>query len=659
METVSTCIYCGTGCLLEYYVENNKIVKIRGHKNDEISRGKPCIKGLTINEVIKKNRVKKPLIRYDKDSEFKEVSWKEAFYFIYNNMKELAEYEIFFSGSGKITNEDNYVIQKFARICLNTNNVDACCSRLCHIATIMGLKDCYGITVPPYNMNDVYGCDVLLIIGSNPFSNYPVYFTKILEAKKKGLKIIAVNSVFNQTSRYADEVLTIRSGSETAFLNILMNEIIRSNAYDKSVENLEGFKKFKEVVNRYDFSLFHKFCCPEFCFKEEKKCRNCTEKFNRILELIKDSKSFGAIHGMSLTQHLNATGNVHSLLNLLILKNGKLLSSRGEISVQGVGDMCCSPNSLPTGDFSTISKLESLWENEIPITKGKNLIEAFVLSPTKAAFIHSMNIALSLPALKTVHKNLKSTFLVCADSHFNFTMKFANVVLPTPMLMEREGTITNGEGRVRYVRKVRNGYGIEPWKIYVGISKFFKKEDRFNYRNAHDIFCEIVKVIPSYSHIGPKKVYSGEDAFVSKAIKYKKFIPEEFKGVESMISGKYPFVLTTFRQPHHFLHGDITKNSKTLCKLDLFKDAVLINGEDAKKLNLKNGDGVRIYNEIGEIYANIKIDKMMPRHMLGVLIHYESMVVNKLFPARFDELSYTPNYKTVSVNIERTSDSFS
>ena len=59
-KIVSTCIYCGCGCKLAYLVERNKIVRVEGCDEDDISEGEPCIKGLTLNEVWNKNRIKKP-----------------------------------------------------------------------------------------------------------------------------------------------------------------------------------------------------------------------------------------------------------------------------------------------------------------------------------------------------------------------------------------------------------------------------------------------------------------------------------------------------------------------------------------------------------------------------------------------------------------------
>mgnify|MGYP001615281417 CR=1 FL=1 len=109
--TTSSCIYCGVGCRLRFELQNN-VLKVSGDPTDPVSEGKPCIKGLTIGEIVEKNRIGKPQIRVG--GHFKTFGWNEALQFILENTKNLAPQEIFFSGSGKITNEDNFVIQKFA-----------------------------------------------------------------------------------------------------------------------------------------------------------------------------------------------------------------------------------------------------------------------------------------------------------------------------------------------------------------------------------------------------------------------------------------------------------------------------------------------------------------------------------------------------------------
>jgi len=639
MKTISSiCSYCGCGCRLRFVVENGKLIKTLPDNSDTVSEGKPCIKGLTLHEVIYKDRISDPMIRETKNSELKKVTWKEAYDFIYKKTKDLAPNEIFFAPSGKTINENCYVMQKFGRIVFKTNNVDGCCSRLCHIATVKALKDTFGMSAVPSRMDDVHNLDCLFIIGSNPASNYPVFFNRLMKAKQKKLSIISIQAVTALISQQADISLNIQPGTETLLLNGICNVIIRENAYDKKLEKVDGFKRMKETVKEYT---------------EDIVCRLCNisgETWKKLIDLVLKSKSFGVMHGMGLTQHVNALENVHSLLNMMILKNGKMLSLRGEVNVQGVGDMGCVPDSLPSGQIVEFSGLEKIWKVRVPKEKGKNIMEALLISPLKAAFISGFNPAQSLPDLNRVHDNLKGMFVVQMEQYLNLTSDFADVILPVPTLLENDGTITNGERRVRHVKRVIEpvGNSKSQWIIFKELSKLFGYEKFFDYKNENDVLKEIVRVVPSYKKI---KI-SEEDQWAEKEIKFLKFNPEQFEGAEDVRSEKYPFILTTFRSQYHFLTDEMTSRSPTLSKS---QDGpyCYMNMEDAKRLKIRDREKIEVSSSVGSLITEVKIDKRIPEKMVGMHFHFRELLVNKLFPSQFDEETFTPNYKLVAVQIRK------
>jgi len=634
VETVpSVCAYCGCGCRLLFHVEKGYIVKIVPDRTDNPSEGVACIKGLTIHESVGtgKGRVLEPLMRTDKDQPLKQVSWDEAYRFIYERTKDLAPSEVFVNASGKVTNEDCYVTQKFARIAYKTNNIDACCARLCHVTTVEGLEHCFGSRSGFSRMDDVYNCDCLFIIGSNPASNYPVLHNRILKARRKGMKVVSSQAVYNITAKFSDVSLLIYPGTELVLLNGIINALIQQSVYDKSAENVEGFERLRRVADFYNIDFVRYTCGVEL------------EPFEQLIDHIANAKSLGIIHGMGLTQHVTGQENVHALLNLMILKNAQLLSLRGEINVQGVGDMGCLPDRLPTGPLATAHQLEA-----------KTIVEAFLISPPKAAFISGMNTAQSLPNLNVVHRNLRDMFIVVLDHYHNLTTQFADVVLPTPLLFEREGTITNGERRVRPVRKVVDGCGsCKPeWQIFKELSSLFKVGEFFNYKQPIDITREIVNVVPAYQQVNVDSVYAGSDAWPEKRMLFRRFVPEHFEGVEDIRSDKYPLILTSFRSTHHFLTGEMTNRAKTLMS---FQEGpyCYMSRMDAERLGLVNGDLVEVSSSVGDIQCEARIDENIPKGRVGMHFHFEQLLVNKLFPTQFDENTFTPNYKMTAVGVRK------
>ena len=625
MEVVSSsCIYCGVGCQINYQVEKGKIVKVFGNPADPVSGGKPCIKGLTIAEVWNKNRVLLPQIKTK--TGFKKVSWQEALDFIVEKTRRLAPQEIFFSGSGRITNEDNFVIQKFARKVFQTNNVDGCCARLCHQPTVQAMTDCFGTPNLTW-MENLEKIDILLVIGSNPASNYPVFWNKVLQEKqKRKLKVILVGAMFSLTAKTLskdDLILVIQQGTEQVFLNGLVNFLLKKGDFPQA-QKIEGFERLKTIVSKFSSDFVVNIC------------KISLQDFQKAGEAIFSSSDLGVFHGMGLTQHVNGIENIHSLLNLVILKKAFLLTLRGEINVQGVGDMKCVP--LPFG--------------EGPLEKGKNMIEAFYLSPVKAAFVSSFNPAQSLPDLRRLWKNFEKMFLVLITPHFNKTAEFASVIFPSPILIERKGTITNGERRVRLVRQVVPplGEARPEWWIYQQLAKILGKGKDFNYQNEKEIFQEITRTIPDYQNLSSEEIFGGEDGWPEKKEKFTRFFPEDWEGLDDPRSEKYPFLLTTFRQQNLFLTSEETENAKSLKKLGSFSGFYL-SPEDAQKMGIKDGQKIKVESVVDELIGQVKIDAVIPLGVVAASFHDQKFLINTLFPLEFDEETFTSNFKATAVRI--------
>lgn len=627
-------------------VENGRIVKVVPDRSDGPSEGIACIKGLTIHETVANDegRILTPQIRLSKDEPFREVSWSEAYRFIYERTRDLAPSEVFINASGKTTNEDCYVTQKFARIAYKTNNVDSCCARLCHVTTVQGLENCFGSRAAFSKMDDIYGLDCLFIVGSNPASNYPVLHNRILKARRKGLKVVSSQAVYNITAKFSDVSLLIYPGTELILLNGIVNVILHEGAYDKSVESVEGFERLRHVVEPYTIDFVWHTCGVDL------------EQLNQLIQHVSDAKSLGIIHGMGLTQHVTGSENVHALLNLMILKNAQLLSLRGEINVQGVGDMGCLPDRLPTGPLVSAPVLEEKWKTSVPIGKGKTIVEAFLISPPRAVFVSGMNAAQSLPNLNVVHRNMRDMFVVVLDHYFNLTTRLADVVLPTPLLFEREGTITNGERRVRPVRKVVAPCGeCKPeWQIFKELSVLFGCGDYFRYEKSRDITEEIVGVVPAYRELDVASIYDGSDGWPDKRVVFRRFMPEHFEGVEDIRSDKYPLILTSFRSAHHFLTGEMTNKARMLMS---FKEGPFcyLSGMDAERLGVRDGDKVEVSSSVGSLRCEARVDEGIPKGRVGMHFHFEELLVNRLFPTQFDEKTFTPNYKMTAVSVKRLS----
>ena len=126
---LTTCAYCGCGCGMYLEVLDGRIINTIPSKTSPVNEGKLCVKGWNIHEFVQhSDRLTKPLIR--KNGALTEASWDEALDYTVSRLKEIKESHgsdsIAFFASAKATNEENYLIMKFARAAVGTNNVDHC-----------------------------------------------------------------------------------------------------------------------------------------------------------------------------------------------------------------------------------------------------------------------------------------------------------------------------------------------------------------------------------------------------------------------------------------------------------------------------------------------------------------------------------------------------
>jgi formate dehydrogenase alpha subunit len=130
MKKVKTvCSYCGVGCNMELHVKDNEIVKVSADRNSPVNNGRLCVKGrFGFDYVHHPERLTHPLMR--ENGSLVQTNWNTAFKLVVSRLTEIREKygpdSIAFLSSAKCTNEENYLMQKFARVVIGTNNIDHC-----------------------------------------------------------------------------------------------------------------------------------------------------------------------------------------------------------------------------------------------------------------------------------------------------------------------------------------------------------------------------------------------------------------------------------------------------------------------------------------------------------------------------------------------------
>ena len=166
---------------------------------------------------------------------FREATWEEALDLVARRLTEIyadgGPGAIAGFGSAKCSNEEAYLFQKLIRTGFHTNNVDHC-TRLCHASSVAALFEGIGSGAVSTTYGDVVNADVAIVTGSNPTANHPVASSFFKQARRNGTTIIYVDPRADKMSDHADIFCQLKPGTDVAFYNGVMHEVIRLGLID-------------------------------------------------------------------------------------------------------------------------------------------------------------------------------------------------------------------------------------------------------------------------------------------------------------------------------------------------------------------------------------------------------------------------------------------
>lgn len=241
LEAVTTtCFYCGVGCQLTLHVNRKTNTLVRVDGADGIpNRGSTCVKGVFGLEFLgRSDRLTTPLIR--REGELQPASWKEALDLVASRFAELKAESgpdsMAFLSSAKTTNEDNYLMQKFARAVVGTNNIDHC-ARLCHASTVAGLPRAFGSGAMTNTINELRHAPVAFVIGSNTTECHPVIGSLLRQGARRGdTQLIVADPRRISLTDDAGIHLQHRPGSDVALINAMIHVILAESLEDRDFQ---------------------------------------------------------------------------------------------------------------------------------------------------------------------------------------------------------------------------------------------------------------------------------------------------------------------------------------------------------------------------------------------------------------------------------------
>lgn len=675
-HTLTTCPYCGCGCGLYLVSEGDTLTGVVPSLGHPVAKGALCVKGWNAHEFVNHPaRLTKPLRAVA--GGFEEIGWDEALDEVAARLKEIAVRHgpdsIGFLSSAKMTNEENFLMMKFARAVIGTNNIDHC-ARLCHASTVSGLAETFGSGAMTNSIGDFDEAELFLVIGSDTTAQHPLIGSRIVKSVlDRGARLIVFDPRRIELVKYATVSAQQRNGSDVALVNGLMHVIIKEGLHDREfvAARTEGFEALAELVESYT---------PE---RVEEISGVPAATVVEAARLYAGAKKAMLVYAMGITQHVAGVAGVETLANLAMLTGHVGFPAtgvnplRGQNNVQGACDMGALPDVLSgyqkVANPELRTKFAAAWGiSSLPSNPGLTATEIMHGAESgriKALYIAGENPAVSDPDSTQVRRALSSVeFLVVQDIFLTETARHAKLVLPASSYAEKDGTFTNTERRCQRVRKAVAcpGEAREDWRIIAELAARCGYKG-MNYSHPSEIMAEAAALTPIYGGMGydrlegrglqwpcPDASHPGTAVLHRERFSKGKgsFVPRDYEPPAEMPDGDYPFALSTGRLYWHWHTRSMTGRTSTL-EREIPECLAEINPADATALGLRKGAFVRVTSRRGSLTLRAEVTDRTARGTVFIPFHFGEAAANVLTIAALDPIAKIPEFKACAVRLER------
>ena len=680
--TLTTCAYCGVGCMFKAESKGNEIIRMTPYKDGKANYGHACVKGrFAFGYATHKDRITEPMIRDSINDPWREVSWEEAIAYTARRFREIQQQygrdSIGGITSSRCTNEETYLVQKLVRGGFGNNNVDTC-ARVCHSPTGYGLKTTLGESAGTQAFDSVDESDCVMIIGANPTEAHPVFASRLKQRLRQGASLIIVDpretELVNGPHVKADYHLPVRPGSNVAFINAMAHVII--------TENLQDSEFIAERCEQPAYQQWCEFISEDFNSPETTEAATGipARQLREAARLFAAAPNGAIYYGLGVTEHSQGSTMVMGIANIAMATGniGRMGVGvnplRGQNNVQGSCDMGSFPHELPGYRHISDPEVRALFENEWgvelqsePGLRIPNMFDAAIYGDFKGLYCQGEDIAQSDPNTHHVESALKSLeCLVVQDLFLNETARFAHVFLPGSSFLEKNGTFTNAERRISPVRKVMPSLsGKEDWEITVDLANAmgFPME----YSHPSEIMDEIARLTPTFKGVSYQKLDRlgsiqwpcNDEApegtptmHVGEFVRGKGYFAiTGYVPTTERASRKFPLLLTTGRILSQYNVGAQTRRTKNTEWAD--QDWLEIHPSDAEDRGINDGDWVGINSRAGDTVLHaIVTDKVQPG-VVYTTFHFPLTGANIVTTDNSDWATNCPEYKVTAVQVTR------
>jgi NADH-quinone oxidoreductase chain G len=585
-EKDTICPFCGCGCTLTLGLREGKVLRSRGKEDNGRNEGNLCGRGrFGFDYIYSNNRLKTPLLR--RDGSLVPITWDEALNFISDRLNLIVNSSgkdsVGAIGSHRCTNEDNYVLSKFMKNVIGSNNLDSSVS-FGYAKVQKALNRSFGLNMHPIDLKSPLGKDVILVIESDLSITHPIFGLNIMKAKREGSHLIVADSRETKLTTHSSRNLKLKSGTSVAFLNGIMKVILDKGFFNREiVSKTEGFSEFEKSLQDYT---------PD---------------------------TVAGITGISKEELVSTAEKIASAKSRMV----SFTVSPGE-NTKGVDTALAASNLvILLGEETDALQIPAEYANTFGLYKigirpdsgnsvGKNIID-MLYNPgsLKALFIMGEDPVSSFPDATSLIETLKSLdFLIVQDIALTETAKLAHIVLPASSWAEKDGTFMNAEGFTQTFQRTVDApsQALPDWKIIRNLSLSMGTD--IAGRDFESVSEEMRYILRDEQNIADRRV----------------FYPVAHSITEEPDTA-YPLELVTRDILQH--SGTMSTRSKAL-DLVVSEPFVEISGEDAKKLGIYDNGHVKVTSRRGEVYLKAKISDSVPSGTVFTSAHFPHGRVNAL-----------------------------
>ncbi|WP_434515158.1 nitrate reductase catalytic subunit NapA [Dechloromonas sp. ARDL1] len=541
----AACRFCGTGCGVLVGTQDGRVVATQGDPDAPVNRGLNCIKGYFLSKIMYgADRVKTPMLRmkegkFDKNGDFKPISWKQAFDIMEEKCKATLKAKgpngIAMFGSGQWTVWEGYAAAKLWKAGFRSNNLDPN-ARHCMASAVAGFMRTFGIDEPMGCYDDIEHGDAFFLWGSNMAEMHPILWTRITDRKlsNKNVKVGVLSTFEHRSFELADIPMVFKPNTDLAILNFICHHIISTGKVNQDfVSKHVKFKKGetdigfglrpnhdlekKATNNGYPgedgkpkgnpgkaddmtFDDFKKYVADYPADKVAKISGVPAKDLIAMAELYADPKvKCVSFWTMGFNQHTRGTWvnnmiyNVHLLVGKISEPGNSPFSLTGQPSACGTArEVGTFAHRLPADMVVTNPEhrkhTEELWQlpdGTIPDKIGLHAVAmARALKDGKVNF-YWQQCNNNMQAGPNINQELypgwrnPDNFIVVSDPYPTVSAMAADLILPTAMWVEKEGAYGNAERRTQMWRQQVKAPGearSDLWQV-MEFAKRFKMEE--------------------------------------------------------------------------------------------------------------------------------------------------------------------------------------